>query len=1410
MNGAPTRWRHPSAIAGVVLALLAYIPALTAAPGRMPADSKLYLYLDPGRFLADAAGTFDPRQFGGWVPHQHVAYLWPSGPWFWLFDILGAPDWIAHRLWLGTILVAAGLGVRWCARQLGLGPFAALVAAVVYQVSPYVLPYVSRTSVMLLPWAGVGWIVGLTVRAGRTRGWRDPALIALVVLTVGAVNATALLMIVPAPALWLVHAVWARTVTWREAVGVALRTGALSVAVSLWWIVGLVVQGRYGADVLRYSESLADVSHTATSAEVWRGLGYWLFYIRDPFLATTTESLRYLVSTPAIAISFVVPAACLAGLVWVRWIHRRYAMLLVAVGALLAIGVHPSDDRSPVIDLLTGGGDGGVALALRSSTRALPVMNLGLALAAGALVAGATSLHVRAWRLDRVLGVGVIAVVLLNMPGLWTGAFVDPALERDQEPPDAWLEAAAALDEMDTERVLMLPGTEFGAYRWGYTVDQPLPGLTEVDVVTRDLLPLGSPAAMDLWYAFDDRFQDGVAEPSSLAALARLFAADTVWLTNDLADDRFATARPEVARDVVFSSDAVVDTEPFGAPTRNERQFAPVDGRTLADARIGAPIPTVELVRLGADADLARAYARTLLVAGSGDGVVDAAAAGLLTRDVGILYSADDPALSSTDVGIVVTDSNRDRDRHWRSSQDTTGFTQTGGPDGDSLGSEQPDTRLPVFDSVAPSTQTVAVQRGPVSAVASSYGEPFAYTPEDRAVMAIDGDPDTAWAVGEHADPLGAVIELTFPQGSPTGTLVAHQAGRSTDRRISTIEITEGDADGWVDESTRTVALDASTLESDTIGLDADTTAVRIEITGAGGGIPGSASAFAEVGFAELDVGLAATVEVVRAPLPPLNVPDDLPYGIVLSRLRVDPMDAWRSDPEPTLIREFFLEADHRFTPDYTVRVDARATDSELAELFDWPVAASNRLTGSIRSAGVAAFDRDADTAWTTGFGQALGATLVLAGHDEAIETLEVDQATAAVSVARELTLTSGTEQRVVTLDPDANGMSRVPITPPLPAGPVEIRISSIDAETTIDRRFGDVVELPVSITEVRFAGAPALAPLGTESTTVECATLATIDGRDVEATVTVEGDAWLDGGSLLVEPCQATLALGSGDHVLASVDGVLQIDRVVLDDRLASAVDDIGSRPATVELDRDRFGGRYEVESCPSGCWFTFGEGFNEGWSATIDGVDLGPPTLIDGGFNGWWIAPTDTAVAIDVSWTVRRPLTIALILSAVAALGCLLVLARTITTDDPPATRPVLSLEQPRIGRRAALLAAGAWALTGLVLVGPGGFVLGAMAGAVLVVSRRRDLPGLVTIATVIAIGLYVVVNERRWMPLPNGGWPVQFDRVHGLGAFAAVSLLVAAALTDESSAGQRPVDAEESPDAVEGGASPLPSRP
>ncbi len=1383
-------WRRPWVGATALFAVLAYVPALIAAPGRMTADSKLYLYLDPGRLMADALGSYDPRQFAGWVPHQHISFVWPSGPWYWLFDRVGAPDWIAHRLWLGTLLLTAALGVRWCARQLGLSPLPALVAGVVYEVAPYILPYVSRTSVMLLPWAGLGWIVGLTIRATRRPGWRDPALIALVVLTVGAVNATALAMIVPAPVLWLVHAVWGRWCSWREALVVGARTALLSIGVSLWWIAALAVQGRYGADVLPYSESLADVSFTATSAEVWRGLGYWLFYIRDPYGATTTASLRYLESSLAIAIGFLLPVIALGALVWVRWAHRRFAMLLVAAGVVLAVGVHPIDDRSPLMRILTGDGESGLALALRSSTRALPVMNLGLALALGSLVAGVAHVRWRSWWADRFVAIGIVALVLLNVPAIWSGAFVDPALERDQDPPVAWADAAATLDATGDGRVLMLPGTEFGAYRWGYTVDQPLPGLTERALVTRDLLPLGSPAAMDLWFAFDDRVQDGVAEAESLETIARFFAADVIWLTNDIAFDRFGLARPETVRDLVLSSPDVIDVEAFGEPVVNVPEFAMTDPTELADDSVGAANAPVELVFLGTDSELARAYDRTVLVAGSGDGVVDLAAAGLLPDGVGVRYAADDVGAWPSDVGVIVTDSNRDQARHWRSSQDTRGFTETGGPEQDVLDEVASDTRLPVFDDVDATEQTTAEQRGPVVATASAYGEPFVYTPERRAAMAVDGDPATAWIVGDHGDPIGERLRLTFTDGSPTGRLRLLQPDAPGDRRISRISITEG-ASELEPGTRRDVTVEhADDGWSSPIELDADTTVVEIEIVEVEGGEPFTPSIVAGVGIAEIDLGLEPTLEVVVPPAVPESVDPEMPLGWALTRWRTDPLDPWRSDPEPMLVREITTDALRTVTVAPTVRLDARAPDAELADLFDWPAVASSRLIGSIEHAGVATLDGDLDTTWMSDFDEAIGARLTIENVTEPVERIVLTQPIDDISAITEVEITGGDVTERLPVVPDENGTAVLDLAAAVPPGRLAIEVTAIDPVVTLDRRYGDPFVTPVAVGEVRFDGAPSVDPIEQLTWTGECVVVASIDDEPVRATLSIDDPSFLDGAPLSATPCTETIELDVGDHLVAGADGPLQLDRLVLDDGVRSAVERTGTAPQVSVLDEHRYGGSYTVTGCQDGCWFVYGAGYNEAWAADIAGEDAGLPALVDGGFNGWWIQPTDGEVTVEVRWAAQRTLTIAVVLTVVSILACLVLVGLAHLRrrrDRAPAPKAVVAVRRRAapLSRPAAIVGGAVWIISSFLLIGPWGALWGAVGGAALLVTGRRLLPALTAVATVVGVGGYVVVVERSEMFRADGGWPDRFSSMHSFGMFAAACVVTAAVLADDASA-------------------------
>ena len=78
--------RWPSVVRHLILAVGVYVPLLLTARGRVVADTKQYLYLDPGRLLDRAPSMWDPNIGLGTVTHQNIGYLFPMGPWFWVFQ----------------------------------------------------------------------------------------------------------------------------------------------------------------------------------------------------------------------------------------------------------------------------------------------------------------------------------------------------------------------------------------------------------------------------------------------------------------------------------------------------------------------------------------------------------------------------------------------------------------------------------------------------------------------------------------------------------------------------------------------------------------------------------------------------------------------------------------------------------------------------------------------------------------------------------------------------------------------------------------------------------------------------------------------------------------------------------------------------------------------------------------------------------------------------------------------------------------------------------------------------------------------------------------------------------------------------------------------------------------------------
>jgi hypothetical protein len=698
------------------LALLSYVPFLLSSPGKVSADTKQYLYLDPGRLLARSAYLWSDHLGTGTVPHQGIGYLFPMGPYYWAMDQLGMPDWIAQRLWMGSISFAAAVGALWLLTMLGTRRSGALVGALVYVLTPYQIAFTARISVLLLPWAALPWLVGLTARALARRGWRDPALFALVALAAGSVNATALLLVGIAPVLWLVLAVVQRRASIAGAAATGGRIALLTIGVSLWWAVGLVMQSRYGFAILDATESLARVSGSTLPADLARGFGNWFLSGSDrlgPWLEQATDYRNeklLTVVTLAVPLAAFVAAACL------RWRHRAYFVVLVVVGVVVGVGAWPYDDPSAVGSVFKSLANGSaLGLALRNTPRVVPVIVLGMA---GLLAGGVGALAARP-RLRLVVAGVVVGCVVVGFAPVWRHGYLAAGAQRSEDVPEYWQDAASALDaEGDATRVLEIPGSLFAAYRWGNTVEPVTPGLMDRPYVARELLPYGTAASVNLLAALDRRIQDGTLDSAALAPLARFLRVGTIALRSDLEYERYDTPRPRLLWRWLTEPAAPGLGPPreLGPNTPNRAAAALAMFDALELGSTGVPWPPAVALFPVLDAQPivdAKSARRPVVLSGDGDGIVDASTAGLLDGRELVQYAAtlDDKALRSAierDADLVLTDSARRRARRWDVLRGDVGATERAGQR--PLGDDTVDQRLDQIPGMTDADRTVVEQ----------------------------------------------------------------------------------------------------------------------------------------------------------------------------------------------------------------------------------------------------------------------------------------------------------------------------------------------------------------------------------------------------------------------------------------------------------------------------------------------------------------------------------------------------------------------------------------------------------------------------------------------------------------------------------------------------------------------------
>ncbi len=911
---------HSASLVYALLAALCYVPLLVTARGRVASDTRQAVYLDPAWFLSHVLSIWDPSRDLGTVAHQNVVLVFPMGTYYWFTHLLGFPVWIAQRLWLGSVLFGAALGVLYLARTLrwqGLGP---IVAAVVYAMSPYVLQYGTRTSVLLLPWAALPWLVALTERSLRTGGWRHPALFALVTMLI-AVNATSAALIMVGPALWVANSVWiTKEVAARDAWRAALRIALLTALTSLWWVVALVIEGRYGLPLLSYTETIEQVALTSSATEVLRGLGYWVPYLSQRGFAEVSGAHIYLENLPVLALQFAVVLLAFLGIAAIRWRYRFFFVAMIVAGVVIGIGAYPVTNQSPLGSLFIDfARSSHIGLALRSTTRAAPLVLLGIACILGASV---DALHARVPRTGLAVGAAVTFIAIVLAPSVVGAELVDPLYSRTESVPIYWEHALSYADAHARDgRLLEIPGTRYAAYSWGNTYEPITYGLAETPSAWREQIPYGGAGSADLLVALDNRIQAGLLDPAALAPVARLMGVSELVFRNDLDSARYGTVSPDETRKLL--DPLPVGLEPpvaFGPP--------------VALASGATSVPSLEVVRVQDPPSLVEALpaSGTVLLDGDGDGLVDAAGAGALDGRAPILYAAttsDDALLLRRVVRdgarIVLTDTNRRRVRRWRTVVDTTGITLRADQDpaaaDGGLGGEAP---LDVFTDAGSEWQTVVRQAGG-RVSASSYGDPEQFQNGYRPAAALDGSFETAWQVGPGIGGIGdrLVVDLARPVDTDNITI----STTPNDSAVTAVDVRfdDGDPLRFTLDPARSRAPESQELRFPRRAFSK----LTISLADQQVVVPGALAS--AIGIAELGLDGRHLDETVRLPTALVSTlgasSTRNALSIVLTRKRGDPQNIHATEEESRISREFRLPAPRAFSVGGQARMRSDVVD---------------------------------------------------------------------------------------------------------------------------------------------------------------------------------------------------------------------------------------------------------------------------------------------------------------------------------------------------------------------------------------------------------------------------------------------------------------------------------------------------
>lgn len=1310
MRRVVTPYRVTVLVLVLALAAVVFLNGL----GEFNTDIKPEVYLDPWRTAGSYLAAWLPSPYLG-SPNFNVGLVPVLAVVGVLRSIGLSPEWAFKIFHLGLWLVAAWGAAR-LLRELSprISKWAALGAGVFYLANPYTVQ-AGSTLAIALPLAFLPWQLLCFLRALRADNrwgtWAWAALFGLTFFAMSGMNAgvvPVLQLLALLPLIVFARIQW--RIGWARIGWSVLRCALFVLGVSVYWLVPAISAQATGSSITAASETVSGIAQVSSYPEVLRGMGLWPLYGYDSTGAWLPQYQAYITSPLIMLLTIVWPALALVSLRWATGLARWFAVGGIAIAAVFMVGAFPGDQpASPFGQVLTRLLAVPALSAFRTTNKIGAVLALCFALALGA------GLLVLARRLRRLPAIaplvtagGVALLTAWTLPALTGNLYISPL-----DIPDYWHQAAAAADEGNPDSaVLVLPGQVTSQYRWSTNRPDDLANaLFTRNVILPYTTPNASAPAANFTAALDETFQSGSASADFISTAARYLGADKILLRHDINWQTDGGASPLQTAAAVGNDPGLIGLANYGAG--GKYIFGPADIPTGA----GVYLSPLQLYGVKSPTTTLRAESAggSLLVAGDGWSVPAMTSAGLLGSTPSFQYASGlSAAQLTTALGssgrLVLTDTNARRDTY------TNRLTNNQGP---LLAADQPLTVTRTLGTNS-DDQTVLVRSG-ATVTASGYGGAFFGMPYAVPENALDGNPDTAWLVGDFGTARNQWLQIKQPVAQPLHTIRIAQAATGGGVHIDRVLVQAGGV-------SKTVRLpDSGYADVDLGGVTAATVKMTIESTRGEG--------YNIVGIADIQMPGQLAERTARTPLTFTSAYggldaagkarfDATPLDVLLTR--VVGTTSTSDDAEPSLRRIVTLPDARTFTATAAVRVDGgpqvvqrlyddvagystavRATSSGF--YFDNPGArASMAADGSSGTGWIPASTAGPGTrlagAWWQLDTAARDITSVKVtqrpglGDDTGVSTRWAD---------RVAVLVDGKQVATATLT--KNGTSTIAI-PAQNGKPV--RGSSVRLTVLSDT--GSNSGPPAQFTDIDTGVQMRKAVAGADDAPDPCRDVATIDGqklrmRPVAATLASfydVGTAW--------EACSKVTA-SAGQHLINQADG-FTIDSLTLSDTIAQRTT---QSPAVEQKIIRNDATRKTLQLNGTGpVAVLIGQSYDPRWHASIGGKDLGAPQVIDGYSTGWRV-DLDGSATVEIQYQPQTTANVALAASGGFLLASFVLVGRwrrlRTAVEVPIDTVRVASVSVAgRIGLEVAL-AVTSWFFVGL----PG--LLAAVAAIIAVRSGR-----------------------------------------------------------------------------------------